>query len=190
MSRGLETEKAHEVRVSSGFYKAYMSGQGLDVGYDGGVKDSVPVLETAIGVDLNYPNYDGTRLPFDNESKDYIYSSHCLEHIVNPTEVIQDWFRVIKVGGYLVIVVPHQFLYEKKLRPPSMYNRDHKMFLTPAKLLFLVENSLEPNSYRIVHMRDNDMGYNYNLPPTNHSQGCYEIECVIKKINKPNWELI
>ena len=52
-----------------------------------------------------------------------------------------------------------------------------------------IEESLEVNSYRIVHLRDNDDGYVYERTPEVHSDGCYEIELVIKKLNKPTWEL-
>ena len=141
-------------------------------------------------LDKQYSGYDGTALPFDTESQDYVFSSHTLEHIDNHHEVIREWFRVIKVGGHLVIIVPHQYLYEKKMNLPSKWNRDHKRFYTPSSLLIDIEESLDINSYRVVHLRDNDDGFDYNIPPEKHSGGCYEIELVIKKIDKPDWKLL
>jgi SAM-dependent methyltransferase len=188
--RGPETEKSHESRTTSGFYSKFMSGQGLDIGYSGGNPNAEPVLPTAIGVDFGYPGYDGKVLPFPDESRDYVFSSHCLEHITDHYSAIKEWFRVVKTGGHLVIIVPHQFLYEKKMRPPSNWNLDHKRFYTPQKILHDIENSLQINSYRIVSLRDNDDNFDYAVPPQSHSGGAYEIELVIKRITPPTWTLL
>lgn len=190
--RGPETEKSHEVRKQSGFYKYFMTGTGLDIGYQGSLgKEAEPVLEGSIGVDFGYPGYDGVTLPFKDNEHDYVFSSHCLEHIPNPIETIREWWRVIKIGGHLIITVPHQFLYEKKKAVPSNFNGDHRRFYTAGKLLAEVEQALNvPNTYRIAYLRDNDDGYNYDIEPKYHADGCYEIELVIKKIQKPEWDLV
>lgn len=172
------------------FFKKYMSGVGLDIGFSGYIDGVVPILETAIGVDVNYPGYDGVTLPFEKNSQDYVYSSHCLEHISDYKTTIQEWLRVTKIGGHIITVVPHQFLYEKKLRLPSMWNGDHKRFYTPASLLSEFENSLEPNSYRVRFLEDGDKGYDYSIFPQQHSGGQYEITLVIQKIKKPVWRIL
>lgn len=186
MRHGIETGKSHEQRTRSGFYEKYMQGEGLDIG-----PNRDPVLPTAIGVDKNYPDYDGVTLPFPSKSKDYVYTSHCLEHIPSSqvTGILREWFRVLKVNGYLVITVPHQFLYEKRQSLPSRYNPDHKRFYTPESLLDEIEVSLDVNTYRVRHLRDNDDGYDYSIPPERHSKGCYEIELVLQKITPPEWRL-
>jgi ubiquinone/menaquinone biosynthesis C-methylase UbiE len=166
-----------------------MTGTGLDVGYSGGVEGAVPILPGAVGVGLGYPGYDGKTLPFPDNSQDYIFTSHVLEHIPDYKHTIRDWHRVVKSGGCIVIIVPHQFLYEKRARLPSVWNQDHQRFYTPASLLKEIEESLSPNSYRIVHLRDNDDGFIYDISPENHSSGCYEIECVVRKIDEPAWHL-
>lgn len=186
---GGEARKAHGKRLVTGFYKQYMSGRGLDIGFLGYLDGVVPILPDAIGVDLNYPGYDGKTLPFPDNSQDYVFSSHVLEHIPDYTWNLRDWYRVVKPGGHIVIVVPHQHLYEKKQDLPSNWNRDHKRFYTPGALLAEIEESLAPNTYRIMHLRDNDDGFLYNIPPERHSAGCYEIECVLRKIKEPDWHL-
>jgi len=185
--KGPETQKNDKFRQENGFYIKYMSGNGLDIGYRGSVKDAEPVLPTAIGIELDYPGYDGITLPFPDNSQDYVYSSHTLEHITDYRKTLQDWFRVVKVGGYIVITVPHMYLYERKWDIPSIWNKGHKRFYNPSELLREIEESLLPNSYRIVHYRDNDDRYNYSIEPPAHPSGNYEIECVIKKINPPRW---
>lgn len=187
--RGPETEKSHLNRLFTGFYTKYMSGVGLDIGYKGSVKDASPVLASAIGVDTDYPGYDGKTLPFPDESQDYVFASHVLEHIEDSQSAVEEWFRVLRPGGYLVICVPHQYLYEKKELTPSMYNEDHKEFYTGDYLLSQIELALEINAWRLRHMRDNDDNFDYSIPPEMHSSGCYEIECVIQKIVPPTWEL-
>ncbi len=188
---GAEVRKTYLLRVNSGFMQKYLSGDViLDIGFKGGDNPAnKTVVPHAIGVDIDYPGYDGKILPFPGRSVDCIFSSHCLEHMWFPQEAIRDQFRVLKVGGYIVCIVPHKFLYEKRLFPPSIYNPDHKHFFTPSTLLALYEQSLEPNSYRVRHLCDNDRGFDYSLGPEVHSAGCYEIELVLEKIEPPGWEI-
>lgn len=42
----------------------------------------------------------------DSGSYDFILSSHVLEHIANPLKAIEEWIRVLKVKGVLVLIVP------------------------------------------------------------------------------------
>jgi SAM-dependent methyltransferase len=189
--RGPETEKSHKYRLESGFYSKYMTGMGLDIGYKGSVKDAEPVLASAIGVDKNYPGYDGHKLPFKDGEMDYVFSSHMLEHVSTPDhyDMIKEWFRVVKVGGHVVITVPHMYLYEKRYGLPSRWNHDHKRFYTAARLMSEVEFSMPANSYRVRHLMDNDRGFDYSIPPDKHSAGAYEVECVLQKIDPPAWDL-
>jgi hypothetical protein len=112
-----------------------------------------------------------------------------LEHVVDFRATIRDWYRVVRPGGFIVCVVPHQFLYEKRRALPSSWNADHKRFYTPAALLWEFETSLRPNTYRVRHLRDNDEGYTYEIGPEAHSGGGYEVELVVEKIRPPEWDL-
>jgi len=190
-SGGNEVRKSYQARVVSGFMQAYLSGPVvLDIGFQGGGNPgNRTVVPHAIGVDLDYPGYDGTTLPFPDESVDCVFSSHCLEHIWFANAAIRDQYRVLKRGGFIVCIVPHKMLYEKALFPPSLFNPDHKRFFTPATLLEMFEESLTPNSFRVRHMCDNDRSFDYSIGPDTHSQGCYEIELVIQKIAQPSWRL-
>lgn len=166
-----------------------MSGKGLDIGYKGSNRNAEPVLDTATGVDTDYPGYDGRILPFGDESQDYVFASHVLEHIENPAAAIKEWHRVLKAGGYLVITVPHMYLYERKISLPSSWNDDHKRFYKPYSLLLEIDHALVPNTWRTRHYRDNDRDFNYSIMPDKHAAGNYEIECVIQKIEPPTWEI-
>jgi SAM-dependent methyltransferase len=42
------------------------------------------------------------------QSYDFVFSSHCLEHIANPLKAVRDWLRVLKNRGYLVLILPEK----------------------------------------------------------------------------------
>lgn len=184
-----ESSKSFKQRLDSGFFAKYCSGDVvLDVGYRRSASDQTrPVLPYAIGVDDDYPDYNGITLPFESLSVDTVYSSHLFEHLRVFHVNVLDWYRVLKVGGFIVAMVPHQHLYEKRARPPSRWNVDHYQFYTPAKLLALFEDLLPPNCYRVRHLADNDRDYSYDLGPDKLPAGCYEIELCIQKIAHPGW---
>lgn len=186
-----EAGKSYQHRLRSGFLDRYCSGSlVLDVGFSGyDPLNSKPAVPNAIGVDIDYPGYDGRTLPFADNSVDTVISSHCLEHIQFDHHAIRDWHRVLKVGGFIVCFVPSQALYEKRRFLPSRFNEDHKRMYTPARVCQSFEEALEVNSYRVRHMAENDRGFNYDLGPEVHSDGAYEIELVVEKIRKPRWEL-
>ncbi|HEY1795290.1 MAG TPA: methyltransferase domain-containing protein [Stellaceae bacterium] len=185
-----EASRSFLEKLRGGFYATYMAGDiVLDIGYRGSVDNPSPVLPHAIGIDIDYPGYDGSRLPFEHGTVDTVYSSHMLEHAADYVATIRDWHRVLRVGGFIVCVVPHQFLYEKRWRLPSRWNGDHKRFYTPASLLREFEVALPPNTYRVRHVRDQDSGYLYDVGPEEHAGGGYEIELVIEKRAAPSWTL-
>ncbi len=188
---GTEARKSFNEKLDSGFWSRFITGPNvLDIGFRGYEDDVVPIVEGAIGIDLNYPGYDGLKLPFPDESQDVVYSSHCLEHIPNHLQVIADWFRVTKVGGHIITVVPNAMLYERKRRPPSRRaGWNHLRFYTPKSLLAEFESVLTPNTYRVRHLVENDANYSYDYPTDRHPDGCYEIEFVIEKIAPPTWTL-
>ena len=187
---GWESRKTYRSKIANGFFDRYLSGSAiLEIGYKGYIDGTVSIVPQAIGVDLDYPGYDGATLPFPDGSQDAIYTSHCLEHISDSKRAIRDWFRVLKPSGYLVLIVPHQYLFERRYQPPSLSNSDHKRFYTPAALLREVEEALEPNSYRVRHLVDNDFGFDYSILPSKPAVGCYEIELVLEKIRPPCWSI-
>jgi SAM-dependent methyltransferase len=185
---GVEARKSYAAKVHSGFWQRFITGPAvLDVGFKGHTNDALPIVEGAIGVDIDYPGYDGRVLPFPTGSQDAVFSSHCLEHIADHITAIQEWHRVTKVGGHIITVVPNALLYERRRRPPSRWNPTHLRVYTCTTLLGDFEAAMAPNCYRVRHLAENDMEYDYSLPPDQHPYGCYEIELVIQKISPPNW---
>jgi SAM-dependent methyltransferase len=186
---GPEARKTYREKIESGFLAKYLSGPSiLDIGHKGADPDAETIVPHAIGVGFDYPGYDGLRLPFPDGSQDAVYSSHCLEHIPDSKGALAEWYRVLRVGGHIVLAVPHQWLYERKATLPSRFNRAHRRFYTPASLLAEVEQALPPGGYRVRLLRDNDDGFNYNIPPQQHAGGSYEIELVLEKLDLPTYQ--
>lgn len=195
--KGIEVRKLDQERVDSGFYQKYLSGRGVDIGYKGlgcppGMETVVPNAE---GLDLDTPGYNGLILPYETESLDFVFASHTLEHIPDYVKTLQEWHRVLKIGGHMVLLLPHAFLYERAYYIPGPWGScdDHKRVYTPSRVLREIEESLRPNSYRVVSLKDNDKGFNYGIGlkvPPDYFGACFEIECVIKKIMPPKWEVI
>lgn len=121
-----ETTKLHDYRIKNG-YSDYFRGKGIDIGCGddclnpsmfGGIV-SVQPYDALTGGDAN------TCADLRDNQFDFVYSSHCLEHMRNPYTAIRNWIRICKPGGYLIICVPHEIFYEK-CKWPSMFNGDHK----------------------------------------------------------------
>lgn len=65
------------------------------------------------------------RLPmFASGFFDSVFSSHTLEHIEDHRAALAEWWRILKVGGYLVLYLPHRDLYPRIGTPGA--NPDHK----------------------------------------------------------------
>lgn len=64
------------------------------------------------------------RLPFEDEYADTVFSSHLLEHADDYKATLKEWWRLLKVGGYLILYLPHADWYPNMGMPGS--NPDHK----------------------------------------------------------------
>lgn len=109
------------MRKERGDFEKYLTGDGIDIGAG---RDALKVESGQVtSWDINKGDaqvLDGVL----NDSFDFAYSSHCLEHMRDVGEALTNWARVVKPGGYLYIVVP-DYLYYEKLRWPSVFNEGH-----------------------------------------------------------------
>ncbi len=155
------------------FATRYFVGAGLDVG---GGRDSLALYREFFPLISSLFVYDACHgdaqalANIADDSFDFLYSSHCLEHLRDPQIALRNWLRVVKPGGYLVIQVPDEDLYEQG-NWPSRFNSDHKLTFTIGKstswspvsfnVLDLVRELLvdvEPLSISLI-----DQGYRYGL---------------------------
>lgn len=99
---------------------------------------------------------------------DVLHSSHCLEHMRDPTLAFQEWIDVVKPGGYLVITVPDWELYEQ-FNWPSKWNPDHKSTWSldvdesPAVIHINVPVWIKQFNIKPMRMKLIDTNYDYNL---------------------------
>jgi SAM-dependent methyltransferase len=52
-----------------------------------------------------------------DDAYDAVLASHVLEHLANPLGALAEWCRVVRPGGYLMLVVPHRDGTFDHLRP-------------------------------------------------------------------------
>jgi hypothetical protein len=123
------------------------------------------------------------------ESRSAIFAADRLQDVDDYRSTLQAWFRALRTGGHLVIVVPHAFLYERQLELPSRWNSAQRRLYTPSTLLEEVEEALTPNSYRVRLLADGDAGYDYAAAPNREPVGHSDVLLVIEKIMPPAWLL-
>ena len=51
---------------------------------------------------------NGDDLPFKDNTLDFVFTSHVLEHFYDPIKALQEWYRVVKIGGYVFMIIPHK----------------------------------------------------------------------------------
>lgn len=102
----------------------FCKGDGLDVGCG-----RWAVSRTAIGVDLqtevgHLTGPADSLYWFRDEVLDYVFSSHCLEHVLDWKKALTEWIRVLKPGGILFLYIPHpSYLpWSKEHHPQHNFN--------------------------------------------------------------------
>ncbi|SAL68433.1 hypothetical protein AWB71_04080 [Caballeronia peredens] len=110
------------------FSNRWLVGRGLDIG---GGNDSIALYRSLFPRIASVTVYDwaqGDAQYLENVpdgSFDFVYSAHCLEHMVDPRIALRHWLRVLKPGGHMVVTVPDEDMYEQGVWP-STFNNDHK----------------------------------------------------------------
>ena len=144
-----EQSKSAKRRFNIGkFHSKYFVGDGIDIGAGndtvGNYKYVFRGIKNVRPWDM--PDGDAQYLNGINDNTfDFAVSSHSLEHMVDVNIALRNWIRVIKPGGYLVIAVPEEHMYEHNTWP-SKYNDDHKWS-------FSVKNDSElPKSVNVMKM--------------------------------------
>lgn len=197
-----ETTKQMLRRAADGrFARRWIVGEGIDIGCGpdplGKLKDYFPLMTGARPWDL--PDGDAMLMEgVADDSYDFVHSSHCLEHLVDPVRALGNWIRICKPGGHLVITIPDEDMYEQGVWP-SIFNQDHKWTFTILK-----PQSWSPKSISLVQLLDLfkeevevlkleklDSGFQYDQPLRDQTlKGTSEsaIEFVLRKRAK-GWGL-
>lgn len=137
MDEALKTNKLR----NSEFFTKYLSGKVIDIGAGRDL-----VTPTAERFDLEDGDADFITRYRQVQTYDAVHSSHCLEHMVDPVNALNEWWSLIKPTGYLVLVVPDENLYEQGVWP-SLFNADHKHTFRLSK-----KESWSPVSFDICEL--------------------------------------
>ena len=132
------------------FSTGFKNGKLLDFGCGSKPYKSLFTVDEYVGLDTNQSGhshknenidvlYDGKKIPFDDSSFDYIFSSEVLEHVFNINEIISELHRVLKVNGKILITLP--FVWGEHEQP-----YDFARYTS-----FGMKSILEKNGFEIVH---------------------------------------
>jgi SAM-dependent methyltransferase len=115
-------EEARKTNIIRGeeFKRRFFSGSVIDIGCGPDL-----VVPHAVPFDVEQGDAQHMLKYFAPESYDSVHSSHCLEHMRSAESALAQWWALVRPGGYLVIVVPDEDLYEQGAWP-SLFAIDHK----------------------------------------------------------------
>jgi SAM-dependent methyltransferase len=121
-----ETSKTLQILTAQEL--SYLTGKGIDIGCG-----PDPVRPDVERFDLEQG--DANRITSFVSSVggfDYVFSSHCLEHMRDADDALQEWWKLVKPGGVMMVIVPDEDLYEQGYWP-SVFNSDHKFTFAISK---------------------------------------------------------
>jgi SAM-dependent methyltransferase len=120
--------------------RRFCTGEGLDIGA------GLWPLPGAAAIDLERgPGAQRRLRDVPTRSQDYVFSSHCLEHIAAWAQALDEWIGKLKPGGRLFLYLPHPSC--AIWRPGSPFVGDaHKWQPTPA----IVRAALVERGGRVV----------------------------------------
>lgn len=111
----------------------------------------IDINEKAIagGLTHNLSVMDATNLEFEDGSFDKVYSSHTIEHVSDPSKMLREIERVLRVGGRAVLVYPAEpirglFALRSAwimFRNPFRAREIHTNNFNPKKIELLIKNS-------------------------------------------------
>jgi SAM-dependent methyltransferase len=163
-----ETSKTNKFRDQI-FFDSYLAGKLIDIGCG-----EDPVCASAERFDIEDGDANNISKYRPCGAYDTVISSHCLEHMSDVKHALQEWWELVKEGGYLIVVVPDEDMYEQGFWP-SIFNTDHKATFRLDKntswspvsfdirdLIFSLPNAT------LTSVRRYDQNYDYTLM----SNGC------------------
>lgn len=190
-----ECSKSIQRRLAdSNFVRRYFVGAGVDIG---GKPDPLCLYAELFGGIKSVKTWDWEdgdaqiMAGVEDGTYDFVHSSHCLEHLVNPCAGLGAWLRIVRPGGYLVITVPDEDMYEQGVFP-STFNKDHKWTFTIYKQKSWSERSLNVldlvcelgEEAELVRVEQLSATYRFDLPRYDQTLtpvGECGIEFVIRK---------
>jgi len=123
----------------------YCKGDGLDIG-----SGKWPI-EGARGIE-DKKDENAFNISEENNSKDFIFSSHVLEHLNEWKKALNEWNRVLKDGGVVFLYLPHESceMWEPGVNPQHLWSPDVNTvvsFLKNELNMEIIETSILPDAF-------------------------------------------
>ena len=190
-----ETSKSISRRLRDpNFISRYFRGTGIDIGAGTDPVSLYHELFPLMGKVRIWDIKDGDAQVMEgveDNTYDFVHSSHCIEHLHNPVIGLENWIRIVKPGGFVIVTVPDEDLYEQGIFP-SNKNSDHKWTFTIYKksswseksinvleLLTVYDDTIEINKVELLNQ-----SYRYSLPQFDQTLtpvGECAIEFILRK---------
>lgn len=101
------------------------------IGIDSG-KDTA-LFGTEMRPDVRVDDCADLSKTIQSRSCDAVFSSHLLDRLVDTVAALTSWWSCIRVGGYLVLYLPHKSFYPNIGQPGA--NPDHKHDFEPVDII-------------------------------------------------------
>lgn len=157
---------------------SYLSRGGLDIGCGAekvwphmiGIDNGTDtwLFGQAVRPDLVVRSADKLGL-FADAAVENVFSSHLLEHMQDWHAALREWWRVLKVGGYLVLYLPHADLYPNIGKPGA--NPDHKHDFRPSDIIAFCRMAFSDWTLCENQTRDADDEYSFLLVLRKEAEG-------------------
>lgn len=136
-------------------------------------EEEIKLCGEYLPVDIEAP---GDKIPLPDESQDFIVSSHVIEHFPDPMKPLLEWYRLIRRGGIMFLIVPHkertfdrdrprttlQELIDRhsgKIQKPQSVNDHYSVWITEDFLrlvIYMNESQIFPEPVTIEAVLDRD----------------------------------
>jgi ADP-heptose:LPS heptosyltransferase/predicted SAM-dependent methyltransferase len=165
MTWSLETSDGNESRKVRFEILPYVRGRGLDLGCG-----PWKAFSHMIGVDSQaYPGGDGANLVcdvtnlgmFTSRQFDFVYSSHTLEDQEDTLATLAEWWRLVKVGGYLILYLPHKSFYPNVGQPGA--NPAHRHDFLPRDVIDAMRLLTGDDSWDLEVNQERNGGNEYSF---------------------------
>ncbi len=144
----------------------------------------------------------GDDLPFEDNSLDYVLSSHVIEHFFDPIKTIKEWLRVVHKGGYVVMIIPHKDKTFDKFRPITRKEeliQRHQGLLKPDDYAFINDENLKNAEYLpadfIIRQNEKTLPNNYsaldkNIKTSIHHYCVWDFESFLELCEEMEWNIV
>ena len=126
-----------------------------NLGWDGiGVDISEDAIEFCQAKGLNCQKIEGVKLPFEDDQFDIITNWHVIEHVHDVSETLDEWRRVLKPGGIMILETPDANYLKAEImgtRYRRFWPAEHLYTFNPKNLSsFLTRSGFEIMPTRLI----------------------------------------